>query len=357
MEMDRILELCVERGASDIHITVGVPASLRIHGRLNPADDSESSLSPEETEALMKAITPDYYRQKVEEVGGADYGFSYGDKARFRVSVFKQKGNYSMVLRQIPTTLLSFDEIGLPAKIPELLKKPRGLILVVGPTGSGKTTTLASMLDYINTERNCHILTIEDPIEYFHPHKNSIVNQREVGIDVSSFSEALVKGLRQDPDVILVGEMRDLATMEAAISAAETGHLVLATLHTTGAARTVDRIIDAFPADQQAQIRTQLASSITAIISQLLLPSAKGNGRVAAIEFMLATPSIQNLIREGKTFRIISDIQTGGKHGMKTFDASLLELYSQGEITMDDMLAVAYDPDQLASQAGARRPI
>jgi twitching motility protein PilT len=352
--MDQLLRQCVDQGASDIHLTVGKPASFRLHGKLVPVEESAQVLEPKDTEALMKSIISDHHRHKVEEVGGTDFGFSYGKEARFRVSVFKQKGYYSIVLRQIPKKIFSFEEIGVPAKIKELLHKPRGLILVVGPTGSGKTTTLATMVDYINTYRNCHILTVEDPIEYFHEHKNSIVNQREVGVDVISFHEALIKGLRQDPDVILVGEMRDLQTMEAAISAAETGHLVMATLHTTGAARTVDRIIDAFPAHQQGQIRTQLASSITAIISQLLLPKTGGEGgRVAVIEFMVATNSIQNLIREGKTFRIISDLQTGAKFGMRTFDTHLLELYAKGLISLEDMLPVSYDPDQLAAQVAA----
>lgn len=353
MEMDRILKLCVGLGASDIHLTVGRPVSFRVHGKLAPVEAAADPLAPADTEALMKSIISEHHRQKVEEVGGSDFGFSFGKDARFRVSVFKQKGNYALVLRQIPKKLFSFEDIGIPLKVKELLHRPRGLILVVGPTGSGKTTTLATMVDYVNTERQCHILTVEDPIEYFHEHKNSIVNQREVGVDVSTFHEALVRGLRQDPDVILVGEMRDLQTMEAAISAAETGHLVMATLHTTGAARTVDRIIDAFPSHQQAQIRSQLASSITAIVSQLLLPKATGDGRVAVIEFMVATNSIQNLIREGKTFRIVSDIQTGAKYGMRTFDTHLLDLYSKGVITLEEMLPVAYDPDQLAAQISA----
>lgn len=353
MEMDAILKYAVGKGASDIHLTVARPPMVRVHGMLIPIDSTEAPLGPKDTEVLMKSITSDHHRQKVEEVGGVDFGFSYGKEARFRVSVFKQRGSYALVLRQIPRRIMAFEEIGVPVKIKELLHRPRGLILVVGPTGCGKTTTLATMVDYVNTERNVHILTIEDPIEYFHEHKNSVINQREVGIDVVSFHEALVKGLRQDPDVILVGEMRDLATMEAAISAAETGHLVMATLHTTGAARTVDRIIDAFPAHQQAQIRAQLASSITAIVSQLLLPTVSGQGRVAVVEFMVATSSIQNLVREGKTFRILSDIQTGGRYGMRTFDAHLLELYGKGLISLETMLPVAYDPDQLMAQVKA----
>lgn len=350
LEMDRILELCVKNGASDIHITVGKPPSLRVHGELVPCEGAEGPLESKDTEALMKAITPDHHRHKIEETGSVDFGFSYGKDARFRVAAFKQKGNYAIVLRQIPRKILTFEEIGVPAKLKELLHKPRGLILVVGPTGSGKSTTLASCIDYINSNRNAHILTIEDPIEYYHDHKTSIINQREVGVDVNNFHDALIRGLRQDPDVILVGEMRDLETMEAAISAAETGHLVLATLHTTGAARTVDRIIDAFPAHQQSQIRAQLATSIEAIVSQLLLPKTDGKGRVAVIEFMLATHSIRNLIRENKTFQILSDIQTGSKYSMRTFDAHLVELYRAGQIILDDAIAVAYDATWFTAQ-------
>jgi twitching motility protein PilT len=349
MEMSEILHECIVRGASDIHITVNRPVTLRIHGDLVSITDT--ILRPEDTEILMKSITSDFHRQKVETIGGVDFGFAYGDKARFRVSAFRQKGTYGVVLRQIPNKLMSFEEIGLNPRITELLFKPRGLILVTGPTGSGKSTTLATMIDYINDNRSSHIITIEDPVEYFHSHKKSIITQREVGVEVPSFHEALIKSLRQDPDVILVGEMRDLATMEAAITAAETGHLVFSTLHTTGAARTVDRIIDAFPSHQQEQIRTQLSSSIVAVISQLLIPRADGKGRVAAFEIMITTPAISNLIRENKTYRITSDIQTGAKYGMKTLDSYLLELYAMGLISYEEMIAKSYDPDQIAIQA------
>ena len=349
MEMSEILKACIDQGASDIHIAVGRPVTLRVHGEL--VSISEGPLRPEETELLMKAITSDFHRQKVETVGGVDFGFAYGDKARFRVSAFRQKGVYGVVLRQIPNTLLTFEQIGLSPRITELLYKPRGLILVTGPTGSGKSTTLATMVNYINENRSAHIITVEDPIEYYHDHKRSIITQREIGVDVPSFHEALIRALRQDPDVVLVGEMRDLATMEAAITAAETGHLVFSTLHTTGAARTVDRIIDAFPSHQQEQIRTQLASSIVAVISQLLIPRADGQGRVAAFEVMITTPAISNLIRENKTYRITSDIQTGAKYGMKTLDTFLIELYSNGLISYEEMIAKSYDPDQIAIQA------
>jgi twitching motility protein PilT len=348
VEMDELLQLVVDENASDLHIAVGKPPCLRIDGRLHPLE--LDPLTPEDTERLMRSITSEEHIQRVREHGGTDFGFAFGDMGRFRVSVFREKGYFGVALRLIPSKLMSFEEIGLPPGIKDLLFRPRGLILVVGPTGSGKTTTLATMVDIINSERDCHIITIEDPIEYYHNHKKSIVTQRELGVDVPSFAEALKRGLRQDPDVMLVGEMRDLETMEAAITAAETGHLVFATLHTTGSARTVDRIIDAFPTNQQEQIRTQLASSILAVISQILLVKASGKGRLAAFEIMVSTPSIQNLIREAKTYRITSDIQTGAKHGMKTLDASLLELYRKGLITYGDLLTKAQDPDSVIAK-------
>ena len=314
VEMSELLQLVVDEGASDLHLAVGAPPILRINGGLLRLD--LPSLTPEDTERLMKSITSDDHQQRVRQNGGTDFGFSFNTQARFRVSVFHTKGHVGVVLRQIPSKLLSLESIGLPLQIKELLFRPRGLILVTGPTGSGKTTTLASMLNVINIERDCHIITVEDPIEYYHQHNKSIVTQREIGVDVPSFEEAIKRGLRQDPDVMLVGEMRDLETMSAAITAAETGHLVFATLHTTGAARTVDRIVDAFPTDRQAMIRTQLASSIVAVISQLLLVRADGPGRVAAFEIMISTPAIQSLVRDNKTFRITSEIQTGAKYGM-----------------------------------------
>ncbi|MCX7915418.1 MAG: type IV pilus twitching motility protein PilT [Verrucomicrobiae bacterium] len=348
VHIDQLLQVCVDEGASDLHVRVGVPPIIRLHGNLMPLD--LPPLTPDDTESLMKAITSESHIQRVREIGGTDFGFAFGDQARFRVSVFKERGNYGIVLRQIPNKLMTLEEIGLPPSIKDLLYRPRGLILVTGPTGSGKTTTLASMIDVINTERDCHIITIEDPIEYYHPHKKSIVTQREIGVDVTNFAEALRRGLRQDPDVILVGEMRDLETMEAAITAAETGHLVFATLHTTGAARTVDRIVDAFPTNQQEQIRTQLASSILAVISQLLLVRAQGKGRIAAFEIMISTPSIQALIRENKTFRITSDIQTGAKYGMVTLDGNLLSLYERGLITYGDLITKAQDPQSVVAK-------
>ncbi|MCG2659512.1 MAG: type IV pilus twitching motility protein PilT [Kiritimatiellae bacterium] len=346
--MNELLESEVGEGASDLHLTVGLPPMLRINGSLQPLDCGP--LMPEDTERLMKSITSESYQQKIREIGGCDFGFSFGDKARFRVSVFKQKGHVGMALRQIPCKLVTLDEIGLPAQVKDMLYRPRGLILVTGPTGSGKTTTLASMINLINIERDCHIITIEDPIEYYHEHKRSIITQREIGVDVPNFKEALRRALRQDPDVILVGEMRDLETMEAAITAAETGHLVMATLHTTGAARTVDRIVDAFPTNQQEQIRTQLASSIIAVVSQLLIVRQDHPGRVAAFEIMITTPSIQNLIRDNKSFRITSDIQTGAKWGMITLDAHLMFLYEKGIISYENLITKAQDPDSIVEK-------
>ncbi|MBO7392169.1 MAG: PilT/PilU family type 4a pilus ATPase, partial [Verrucomicrobia bacterium] len=281
--MSDLLQLTVSEGASDLHLRVGIPPVIRVHGRLNRVDGPP--LSPEDTEELSRSITSEDHIQAVREQGGADFGFAFGEMARFRVSVFKERGNFAMVLRQIPNKLLTMEQIGLPASVRELLYKPRGLVLVTGPTGSGKSTTLASMIDVINIERDeAHIITVEDPIEYYHHHKQAVVTQREVHVDVPSFAEALRRALRQDPDIILVGELRDLETMEAAIAAAETGHLVFGTLHTTGAAKTIDRIVNAFPVTQQEQIRIQLSTVLQAVISQLLIPRCDKPGRVAVFE-------------------------------------------------------------------------
>ncbi|MBI2437262.1 MAG: type IV pilus twitching motility protein PilT [Lentisphaerae bacterium] len=353
--MNELLESVVSENASDLHLNVGLPPMLRINGSLQALECGV--LRPEDTERLMKSITSDNFQQKTREIGGCDFGFSFGAKARFRVSVFKEKGQIGVALRQIPSKLITLDEIGLPAQVKDLLYRPRGLLLVTGPTGSGKTTTLASMINLINIERDCHIITIEDPIEYYHEHKHSIITQREIGVDVPNFKEALRRALRQDPDVILVGEMRDLETMEAALTAAETGHLVLATLHTTGAARTVDRIVDAFPTDQQEQVRTQLASGIIAVVSQLLIVRQDRPGRVAAFEIMITTPSIQNLIRDNKTFRITSDIQTGAKWGMITLDAHLMFLYEKGIISYEHLITKAQDPDSIVEKLRTAGPV
>lgn len=345
LKMDDLLQLVVDEGASDLHLNVGSPPVLRIHGSMNVIDTAP--LTPEDTERLMREITDDEHFRRVEEVGGTDFGFGFRNLARLRVSVLRQKGHYGIVMRQIPSKLMTLEEIGLPSQVKDLLFRPRGLVLVTGPTGSGKTTTLASMINIINNERDAHIVTVEDPVEYYHDHHKSLVTQREVGVDVKSFSLALRAALRQDPDVILVGEMRDLETMAAAITAAETGHLVFATLHTTGAARTVDRIVDAFPTDQQEQVRVQMSATLIAVISQVLLPRIDKPGRIAGFEIMITTDSIRSLIREGKTYRITSDIQTGGRMGMVTLDANLLALYQQGAISLEDAVRVADNPASL----------
>ena len=339
--MNDLLELMVDQGASDLHIQVGQAPTLRISGSMTPVDGPE--LTPKDSEELVKAITSNASQEKLKTTGGADFGFAFGDQARFRVSLLRAKGSYGMVLRQIPNDLFTLPQIGLPDKIKELISRPRGLILVTGPTGSGKSTTLASMINWINEHHDGHIITIEDPIEYYHQHKQCIVTQREVGNDVTSFADAIRGALRQDPDVILVGEMRDLETIEAAVGAAETGHLVFATLHTTGAARTVDRIVDAFPADTKDQIRTQLASSVIAVISQVLCKK-EGGGRIAGFEIMVTTTSIAQLIRGNKTYRIASDIQTGAVHGMISLDAHLLSLYNRGLISASEALTKSQDP-------------
>ena len=352
VNMDRLLQACVTMGGSDIHLVTGRPPVLRLDGRLRSLETKV--LEPDDTTALMKSITPDRNQQELQEEGGTDYGFAFGDGARFRVSVFRQKGNISLVLRLIPTKIMGFDEIGLPTICSALCRRPRGMFLVTGPTGSGKTTTLACMVNYINENFDRHIITIEEPIEYYHTHKKSIINQREVGVDVPSFGEALRRILRMDPDVILVGELRDLETIESAIRAAETGHLVFSTLHTTSAAGTITRIIDVFPVNQQEQIRIQLSSNLIAVLSQALCPLAAGRGRIAAYEFMVVTPAIANLIRENKTYRIDSSIQTGKKLGMQLLDEHLWQLYDIGKITLDEMLVQSRQPGMLQDKAKAK---
>ncbi|MBI3849536.1 MAG: type IV pilus twitching motility protein PilT [Verrucomicrobia bacterium] len=341
--MSDLLQLVVSEGASDLHLRVGVPPVIRVHGILHRVEGP--LLTADDTDELMRSITSEDHIQQVRERGGADFGFAFGDLARFRVSVFKEKGHFGSVLRQIPSKLLTMEQIGLPPSARELLYKPRGLVLVTGPTGSGKTTTLASMIDIINQERDeVHIITVEDPIEYYHTHKKALVTQREVHVDVPNFAEALRRALRQDPDVILVGELRDLETMEAAITAAETGHLVFGTLHTTGAAKTIDRIVNAFPVNQQETIRIQLSTVLQAVISQLLIPRIDKPGRVAVFEIMINTPSIGALIRDNKTFRLNSDIQTGAKYGMVTLDSFLIDKYMQGMIDREEVVTKSQDP-------------
>ncbi|MBR2435179.1 MAG: type IV pilus twitching motility protein PilT [Lentisphaeria bacterium] len=350
VEMDELLQLVVDEGVSDLHLEVGAPPVIRLKGEMTPLDLPD--MRPEDTEKLIKSIASPKHIQQIGERGGADFGFAFGDQARFRVSAFRQKGHLGAVLRQIPNKLLTFEQIGLPPAVKDLLYHPRGLILVTGPTGSGKSTTLASLINIINQERACHIITVEDPIEFYHKHNKSIIIQREIGSDVPSFAEALRRALRQDPDIILVGELRDLETIEAAVSAAETGHLVFGTLHTTGAARTVDRMVDAFPTNQQMQIRTQLAAGLVGVISQVLCPRIDKPGRVAAFEIMISTPSIQALIRDGKTYRITSDIQTGAKYGMNTLDSHLIELYQKQIISYGEVITKAQDPEGIVQKLG-----
>ena len=352
IHMEELLQATIDEGASDLHIRALMPPKLRVHGELWPLGDAV--LSEEDTLSLVKEIADEDQMAELEKNGGADFALAHPDGTRFRVSIFKERKRYSAVLRQIPNTLMTMAQLGLPPVVKELLFKPRGLILVTGPTGSGKSTTLASMIDVINKERNVHIVTIEDPIEFYHNSQNSLVTQREVGDDVPSFAEAIRRALRQDPDVILVGEMRDLETIAAAITAAETGHLVFGTLHTTGAAETIDRIVDAFPMNQQSQIRTQLAAGLQAVISQILLPrlgqDGQVHGRVAAFEIMTTTDAIRSRIRDNKTNMIKSDMQTGAKFGMTTLDTSLTNLFKQNLISYEELITKSQDPDSIVTK-------
>jgi len=342
--IDKLLHTVVNRGASDLHITVGQPPVVRVHGRLKKLETKV--LEPDDTAALMKSIAPERCQQELQEVGGSDFGFAFGNLARFRVSIFKQRGHVAMVLRQIPLDLLTFEDLGTPPVLADLIMRPRGLVLVTGPTGSGKTTTLAAAIDYINDHVDHHIITVEDPIEFYHTHKKSTINQREVGVDVPSFAEAIRRALRQDPDVILVGELRDLETIEAAITAAETGHIVFGTLHTTGAAGTINRIIDVFPTNQQDQIRTQLSVALIGVLSQALLPKISG-GRVAAYEMLVISSAVANLIRENKVFRITSAIQTGQREGMQLLDDHLFQLWQKGVVRKEDAILKANSVNDL----------
>jgi twitching motility protein PilT len=346
--------------ASDIHLTVGRPPVYRINGVPLPIDtpnlknnletikeEEIKTLQPEDTEALAREImTPDQFARFTE---GGELDFSYGipGVSRVRLNVFKQRGSVALAIRLLSKRIPSFQELGLPEVISYLIRKPNGLVLVTGPTGSGKTTTLAAMIDLISREKRLHIITLEDPIEYLYMHNLSIINQREIGQDTRSFAHALRSALREDPDIILVGEMRDLETISTAITAAETGHLVLATLHTPSAAETINRIIDVFPPDQQQQIRIQLANTIEGIIAQQLIPRIDQPGRIVALEIMIATPAIRNLIRERKTFQIPSQLQTGARYGMQTLDMSLRALYQKRAISKDEVLNRASDPESI----------
>lgn len=345
MNMVELIEEAIERGASDIHITVGSEPVFRINGKLEKF--GEKVLEQADTEVLMKQLASEEHLEELEKVGQIDLSYSQSGLGRFRVNIFKQRGSYSIALRIIPLDIPSMEELGLPPVMRRLSMLPRGLILVTGPTGSGKSTTLAAMVDLINRHKNCHIITLEDPIEYLHHHNMSIINQREVNSDTNSFADALRAALRQDPDVILVGEMRDLETISTALTAAETGHLVLSTLHTLGSAKTIDRVIDVFPGEQQHQIRTQLSSVLEAVISQQLMIRADGKGRVAAFEVMVGVPAIRNLIRENKIHQIDTIIETSSSEGMQTMDRSLANLYKRGLISKETALKQAIVPDVL----------
>jgi twitching motility protein PilT len=347
VQIDKLLQTVVNQKVSDLHITSGQPPVVRVGGRMVRLETK--SLEAEDCVALMKSITPERNQQELQEKGGTDFGFAFGEQARFRVAVFKQRGHIGMVLRRIPNEFLTFEQLGLPPVVRELITRPRGLFLVTGPTGSGKTTSLASMINFLNDTVDHHIITMEDPIEYYHKHKKCTINQREIGVDVPSFPEALRRALRMDPDVILVGEMRDLDTIQAAISAAETGHVVFGTLHTTGAEGTVNRIIDVFPTNQQEQIRTQLSTSIIGVLSQALLPK-KPKGLVAAYELLVVTPAIANLIRENKTYRINSAIQTGKKFGMQLLDDALFNLWKNGISEERDVIFRSNNPGELKAK-------
>ncbi len=348
-QLDQWLKTVASNDASDLHLGAGRPPMMRVSGEICSIE--EDLLDSGILDAICLGIVPDFRKEDLEVHGTADFALAHDDD-RYRVSVFRQRGSYALVARRIPQNRMSFDDIGAPKVMRALAHLPRGLVLVTGPTGSGKTTTLASLLHEVNVSRNCHIVTLEDPIEFYHQSEKAVVTQREVGEDVSSFGEALRRVLRQDPDVILLGEMRDLETTSAAISAAETGHLVLGTMHTTGAARTVDRIVDQFPNEQQEQIRSQLAVSLHAVVSQVLLPRADGQGRIAAFEVMIRNSAIENHIRKGETFKIPSVMQTQKRIGMQLLDEHLLELVQNGAITREDALGAAQTPSELKQRLG-----
>jgi twitching motility protein PilT len=342
-----LLKHVVANGGSDLHLTAGLPPMMRMDGILVPIGDAV--LTPADTRQLAYAIMTEPYRKAFENDWEADLAYSLPESGRFRVNCYFQRGSVGAAFRFVPEDISSFEDLGLPVTtVADLSMLPRGLVIVTGPTGSGKSTTLASMVDYINEHREVHIVTIEDPIEYLHHHKNSMVNQREAGTDTHGFADALKHVLRQDPDVIMIGEARDLETMRAALTAAETGHLVLTSLHTQDAVQTIDRIIDMFPSSQQRQIRTQLAATVQGVISQQLLASSTGDGRVLAAEVMISTPAVANVIREGKTHQIPTIMQTGQQFGMITMDQSLADLVRSGRITMEDAESRAVEPKELA---------
>jgi twitching motility protein PilT len=350
VDLNELLVRVLEMGASDLHITVGRAPTMRLHGKLVPLDSPV--LTGADTKELLYAILRQEQRDVLERSWEYDFAHSIPGKARFRANAFYQRGSIGAAFRLIPAAISTFSDLGLPPVTESFACKPRGFVLVTGPTGSGKSTTLASVIDHINTTKAVNIITVEDPIEYLHQHKNSIISQREIGSDTKTFADALKYVLRQDPDVILIGEMRDLETVSAALTAAETGHLVFATLHTQDATQTIDRIVDVFPPHQQQQVRIQLASTLQGIISQQLLPTLDGRSRVLAYEVLVTTPAVRNLIREGKTHQIPTALQTGHQYGMCTMDESLADLYKRGHISLEGALAQASDPSVLKTLLG-----
>ncbi|HEY4486029.1 MAG TPA: type IV pilus twitching motility protein PilT [Nitrospiria bacterium] len=355
----QLLQTMIEKGASDLHITTGTPPQIRVHGDLVPLN--MPPLTPADTKQLIYSVLTDAQKHKFEEENELDFSFGLKGLSRFRANVFVQRGATGAAIRTIPFKIMTFEELGLPPIVKELVNKPRGLVLVTGPTGSGKSTTLATMIDSINSGWHGHIMTIEDPIEFLHPHKKCLVNQREVGADTKTFKTALKYILRQDPDVVLLGELRDLETIEAALTIAETGHLTFATLHTNSSSQTINRIVDVFPSSQQPQVRAQLSFVLEGVMSQQLLTKASGQGRALALEVMVPNPAIRNLIREDKVHQIYSMMQTGqSKYGMQTMNQSLFELYQKRQISYDDALSRSSIPEELLgmlSRAGAGPPV
>lgn len=345
LKIEDLLEEVVRKNASDLHLTVGVAPVIRIDGSLKPVEGTRE-LTETDVEDLTYSILDDNQKELLIRDKEVDFSFAFGDIARFRANAYHQKGNIGLALRLIPVKIRNLEELGMPKIVNTFADYPRGLVLVTGPTGSGKSTTLAAMIEKINSERSCHIITVEDPIEYVHTHKKSVIEQREVHYDTRSFAAALRSALREDPDVVLIGEMRDLETIAAAITIAETGHLVLATLHTNNAAQSIDRMIDVFPPHQQAQIRTQLSNILQGIVSQRLIPTI-GGGRIAAAEILVATPAVRNIIREGKSHQLEAVIQTGSDHGMQTMDKTLAGLVKSGQITLEEAKGYAIDPEEL----------
>ncbi len=353
LNLRALLEEMIERGGSDLHITAGERPKIRVDGDMTETR-VESVLTPKDTIQLAYSVLTENQKKRFELEDELDFSFGIQNLARFRGNCFKQRGCVAMVLRMIPFTVQTFEDLGLPAIVGKMAERPRGLILVTGPTGSGKSTTLAAMLDKINRERRGHIITVEDPIEFIHKHQGCLVNQREVGTDTKSFSAALKFALREDPDVILVGEMRDLDTISSALTIAETGHLVLATLHTNSAAESINRIIDVFPSGQQSQVRAQLAFVLEGVMTQTLLQRARGKGRVLAMEIMVATPAIRAHIRDDKVHQIYSTIQSGKKHGMQTMNDALYQAYISREVTKDECLRASSSPSEFLRSIGEK---